>query len=482
MVSIVIVSHNAHEYTEACLRSIFLNTKEEYEIILVDNGSDPAILLEENFVHTLIRNDKNMGYPKAANQGMIEAKGDMICLLNNDVIVTPDWLTHLKYHVENGFDVVGAIANVISGPQQTFVAPYTGIEELNKIALEQYQTNEAQCVPFHRIVLFCSLINRKVIDTIGLFDEVFSPGNFEDDDFCFRAIDAGFRCGIAKDVFIHHFGGVTHKNIDIDYKNLINRNKEIMNAKWPPEKYKQMIDKAVGQHECTTEGSLNGEVKIALMTANFGKMDPDFHIQHIKQSSLNGCRLDKYYFTEDTFPLRINAMTPRLQSKIPKMYGWELRPGYDFYLWLDGNITLKRVDSVDWFLSQVKDFDIAIFKHTDHKSIAEETEFVKLLMASGNKHLLSRFMGEPIDEQVGVYLSDSTFKDEHMYSSGAFIYRNTYKMRRALSEWFTHCARYTIHDQLSLPYILNKFDCQVNKIDEFITQNKYVDYHPHRME
>ena len=56
---------------------------------------------------------------------------------------------------------------------------------------------------------FCLLIRRAVIEAIGLLDEQFGIGCFEDDDYCLRAIQAGYRAVIAADAFVHHFGGRT---------------------------------------------------------------------------------------------------------------------------------------------------------------------------------------------------------------------------------------------------------------------------------
>ncbi len=57
-----------------------------------------------------------------------------------------------------------------------------------------------------RVIGFCMLVKREVIEKIGGFDPYYEAGNFEDDDFCIRAQRAGFKIRIAHDVFIHHFG------------------------------------------------------------------------------------------------------------------------------------------------------------------------------------------------------------------------------------------------------------------------------------
>ena len=136
--------------------------------------------------------------------------------------------------------MVGPVTNSISGPQQVLIDQYDDLTSLYKAAEANKKKNEGQSYPYHRLVFFCVAIKREVIDKIGLLDEIYTPGNCEDDDFCMRAIEAGFKLGIAKDCYIHHFGSVTHKAMDLNYRELIAKNQKIFNDKWG-DRYKQMV-------------------------------------------------------------------------------------------------------------------------------------------------------------------------------------------------------------------------------------------------
>ena len=242
MVSIIIAVHNGFEYTRACLKSILENTAEgKYEVIVVDNGSKPK------YRGAAVRNEENLGFPRAVNQGIKASKGGLICLLNNDVIVTPGWVERLARHLRRGYDLVGPCTNSVSGPQQVLVDVYNGTEELGRVAEDFYMRNKGQAIPYHRLVGFCLLIKRKVFNGIGLFDEAYSPGNFEDDDFCLRAIEAGFRPGIARDIFVHHFGGVTHRLLGLDYAALVEKNRKIFETKWG-KKYERLQKRGCQAH------------------------------------------------------------------------------------------------------------------------------------------------------------------------------------------------------------------------------------------
>ena len=83
-----------------------------------------------------------------------------------------------------------------------------------------------------KLIGFCLLIKREVINKVGLLDEQFFPGNFEDDDYCMRILEAKYKLVLSKDTFIHHFGKISFKNNDLDYKKILRKNKEKFNKKW----------------------------------------------------------------------------------------------------------------------------------------------------------------------------------------------------------------------------------------------------------
>ncbi len=129
--------------------------------------------------------------------------------------------------------LVGPISNAVSGVQIDKEAKYNSIEEMHKYAASVRQKNKNQFSEFPRIAFLCTLIKKEVVKKIGGLDERFSPGNFEDDDFCLRAQLAGYKTVIAKDVFIHHFGS---KSFTADgmkkYEERLEINKKIFIEKW----------------------------------------------------------------------------------------------------------------------------------------------------------------------------------------------------------------------------------------------------------
>ncbi|MFA7228313.1 MAG: glycosyltransferase family 2 protein [Melioribacteraceae bacterium] len=96
-ISIIIINYNSHYLLEACLRSLFLQTKGiNYEVIVVDNGSTESgieqILLEFPGVK-LIKNSSGTGFAAVNNQGFAVAQGKYILMLNNDTVFIEDAIT-----------------------------------------------------------------------------------------------------------------------------------------------------------------------------------------------------------------------------------------------------------------------------------------------------------------------------------------------------------------------------------------------------
>src|SRR5262249_10220977 len=104
--------------------------------------------------------------------------------------------------------------------------------ELDGFAWDWAKAHARKIEDIDRLVGFCLLIKREVIDKVGVLDERFGVGCFEDDDYCRRALAAGFRCVIARDAFIHHAGGATFRAAGVDYAALMRENQRKYEDKW----------------------------------------------------------------------------------------------------------------------------------------------------------------------------------------------------------------------------------------------------------
>lgn len=233
--SIVIVTHNQLAFTRECLLSIRDRTDEPYELIVVDNGSTDGTveyLQSLQDVH-LIVNTENRGFPAAVNQGIQAASGEQVLLINNDCLVTTGWLRRLRMALyrDEKVGLVGPCSNQVSGVQQIDVG-YRDLGDLDGFAWEWGKHHNNGHEETDRLVGFCLLIKRELIEQIGLLDEQFGIGNFEDDDYCRRAREAGYKAVIAWDAFVHHFGGATFRASDVDFAALMRENRRLYEKKW----------------------------------------------------------------------------------------------------------------------------------------------------------------------------------------------------------------------------------------------------------
>ncbi len=240
LVSIVILAHNQLHDTQQCLASIEKHTAPAHELILVDNGSTDGtgqFFRDYAVKHSHVRvilNRANLGFSAGNNQGLACARGHAVLLLNNDTVVTSGWLEHLLGVLERYPDcgLVGPVSNSVSGPQRVGSANYSSLDQLPKFASEWCTAHAGHSTDACRLVGFCLLLRRAVVEKIGGLDAQFGSGNFEDDDLCIRANLAGFRLRIALDSFVHHTGGQTFKGAKIDYRASMERNWELFKAKW----------------------------------------------------------------------------------------------------------------------------------------------------------------------------------------------------------------------------------------------------------
>ncbi|UVI28617.1 glycosyltransferase family 2 protein [Paenibacillus spongiae] len=230
--SIIIPTCNGRELLKDCVYSIKRHTDQPYEIIVVDNGSTDGtadICRQEGI--TFISLASNIGFPAACNMGLKIASGDNLLLLNNDVIVSRNWLSNMLncLHSRPDIGIVGPFTNYASGRQQIDM-PYTNLEEMSS---RLNDPNAEKWIRVDRIVGLCFLFTRELMEHIGMLDERFSPGHFEDDDYCYRARNVGYQLRIAGDVFIFHHGSASFGRQDESkVKQLIETNRQKFMDKW----------------------------------------------------------------------------------------------------------------------------------------------------------------------------------------------------------------------------------------------------------
>ncbi|WIE03386.1 glycosyltransferase [Vibrio fluvialis] len=244
-VGIVIVSYNAHKAVELTLSSLSRAYNEtSYKVILIDNASnqEEQVLIkasfdryadDENKNWLFIQEEKNRGFSGGNNVGikkfLEDSEVDRICLLNSDVIVTDHWLDRL---VEKNEDAVSAVTNKADSEQcvpcdydfslsDALGTDEIGVKESVYQAINQYSNkrySDFQNSVFDSdVTFFCVLLNKSAIQKVGLLDETFFPGGYEDDDYCIRLKECGIEPKLCRDVFIHHWGSASFGQLQHTY-------------------------------------------------------------------------------------------------------------------------------------------------------------------------------------------------------------------------------------------------------------------------
>jgi GT2 family glycosyltransferase/glycosyltransferase involved in cell wall biosynthesis len=193
-VSVVVVGANDFDLTSKSVESVLTHTDKDVEVILVDNGSESGVLenLIDKFRDTRVSIPSvgaNRSFGEGSNIGAESATGEILVFLNNNVIVTENWLEPLVHELQANPNV-GAV-----GPN--FLYPDGSIREagafLDKNARSvqrgKGQASGADLLNEKRDVQYlsedCFAIRKKDFLKVGGFSFVYDPGNYEDADLCF---------------------------------------------------------------------------------------------------------------------------------------------------------------------------------------------------------------------------------------------------------------------------------------------------------
>ncbi len=240
---IIMVTWNESAMTQRALQSIKDNSDYPYRLIVVDNSSDPeTVELLENACRTaqfgemvLVRNKENVGWVKAANQGFDLSNAEYVCLMNNDILAGPGWLRNMVHTMES-------VPNAgIADPEGNDPKLQRRIDNIDTYARELASRNYGKFIEVESCSGFCMLIKRRVIDDIGIFDEIYESGYGEDADYCQRAIRAGYRCIRCNDAFVLHLGSRSFRKVPELQKRMHERNLAIFEERWGKKKRLLML-------------------------------------------------------------------------------------------------------------------------------------------------------------------------------------------------------------------------------------------------
>ncbi|HEY2797274.1 MAG TPA: glycosyltransferase [Thermoanaerobaculia bacterium] len=248
LVSVVVVTYGGLELTKACLDSLLsAETWPRFEVLVVDNASTDgtpeylrALALAEPRVRCIL-NPENRGFAAANNQGVREARGEVIVLLNNDTVVPPGLMGRLVAHLRRDRSI-GLLCPTTNfcGNEARVEPDYDSAASgavptaaLAAFAAKRAREHRGRIFDIGVAAMYCVAMRRSVFDQVGPLDEAYGVGMFEDDDFAVRMREAGYRVVCAEDAYVHHVGqGAFRKLSPAEYDALWKKNQAYFEKKW----------------------------------------------------------------------------------------------------------------------------------------------------------------------------------------------------------------------------------------------------------
>lgn len=244
-VSILMVTYGNWDLTALCLASLQrLAGSIPFELIVVDNSSPddtPQRLkeLEQSALLPMrvVLNRHNLGFAAANNQAARLARGDVLVLLNNDTIVTEDWLPRLLAVIDEDPQVamVGPRTNSC-GNEAALGTPYATVADMFAFAKRYTDAHRGGRKEPDMLTLFCTAIRTSVWQEVGGLDEGYGLGMFEDDDLTMAVRRCGHKVLLCEDAYVHHFGGAAFGKLPPrKYLRLFFHNRRYFERKWHTE-------------------------------------------------------------------------------------------------------------------------------------------------------------------------------------------------------------------------------------------------------
>jgi len=239
LVSVLVITYGALPLTRRCLDSLLKEeTWPRLEILVVDNASPDGtqeylLSLSDPRVRLFLQ-ESNLGFPKANNVALQEARGEVILFLNNDTVVPPGMIGRLVRALQRdrGIGLLCATTN-FCGNEARVEPGYEDLADLPAFAAGRARRYANRVFDLPVAALYCVAARREVVEEVGLLDEAFGIGMFEDDDYSLRMRQAGYRVACAEDVYVHHVGQGSFQNLSKDeYQSLWERNQTYYERKW----------------------------------------------------------------------------------------------------------------------------------------------------------------------------------------------------------------------------------------------------------
>ncbi len=211
-----ILAWNQLQETRECLDSLFAMDTQPYSVVLIDNGSTDGtseIIHREYPEVIIIRSEQNLGVAGGYNLGIkyaLEQGADYVLIMNNDVVVQPDFLTQLLLVANNEVDagiIQPKIYNYYRDNTLLWIVGARWRQFPPAIKMIGYNQPDGDAYSYVRQLEFVPscvlLLARQAIEKAGMFDEQYFF-YFDDWDFSIRVRQAGFNIYFAPEAKMWH--------------------------------------------------------------------------------------------------------------------------------------------------------------------------------------------------------------------------------------------------------------------------------------
>lgn len=235
LTSIVISIEHPIEIVERCLNSIEKFSKSPFELILIYDGKDQNItnnLVKKSNIKLIIDHTPN-GFIHNRNVGAKIASGDVIIFLQDNSVVAPNWMEHLRECLFSSEQIGAAapVTNAVSYYQKIYTNCRNITEWLEYANQFNLQTNHVW-QDAQKLDRFCFAVKSQTLQNTGYFDEAYGPIGFEDNDMSIRIMEAGFQLKICKDTFVYCDGYPQVLSNGMSYSDSYIQAREVFFQKW----------------------------------------------------------------------------------------------------------------------------------------------------------------------------------------------------------------------------------------------------------
>jgi O-antigen biosynthesis protein len=232
LVSVIVPCGGMLDYTKLCVPSVLRHSRAPFELIFLDIGSLDGTAeylagLRDGLTNRvrveICRAASDLHIPETVEDAIQKARGEYVCLLNNDTVVTANWLDALtalaQFSPSHG--MVGPMSNHAPEGQRVETVPYRlgprkgarpgepliDVAAVDAFARDYRGEMRGKWIEIDALAGFCLLIQREVLARIARSLTQWTDLSLFDTDIAGKkARQEGFKLVVCRDLYIHHFG------------------------------------------------------------------------------------------------------------------------------------------------------------------------------------------------------------------------------------------------------------------------------------